>query len=250
MKNIKLTVAYDGSKYFGFQEQRGCNLPTIQEKLEDCLEVLTNHKIKVIGAGRTDSGVHAVGQVVNFNAMDWPIPIHKIPLAMNGRLPADIVVTSAQRVTDEFHARFSAISKTYKYQIYNARIPDPFLQRYTYFVPQPLNVQAMSLGGKFLVGEHDFNAFRAKGTSVKSTVRTIYGVQVQQKGNLIEILVTGNGFLYNMVRIIVGTLLKIGYEKQKPEYICDILASKDRTWAGSTVPPQGLFLISVDYAKI
>ncbi|GBF31922.1 tRNA pseudouridine synthase A [Desulfocucumis palustris] len=247
MRNIKLTVAYDGTRYHGFQEQRGTGLPTIQEELEKALQLLSGQVIRLIGAGRTDSGVHARGQVVNFDAGDWRIPTDRIPLAMNSRLPVDIAVLSARDVPEDFHARFSAVAKTYIYSIYNSRVPDPLLRRFTYFVPRMLDHGAMDGAGAMLVGRHDFSAFKAEGTPVKSTVRTIYGLNVGRHGNIIKITVRGDGFLYNMVRIIAGTLLEVGLGKQSPEYLLAVLKSKRRELAGATVPPQGLCLLEVEY---
>lgn len=247
MRNIKLTVAYDGTRYHGFQEQRGTGLPTIQEELEKALQLLSGKVIRLVGAGRTDSGVHARGQVVNFDAGDWRIPTDRIPLAMNSRLPVDIAVLSARDVPEDFHARFSAVAKTYVYSIYNSRVPDPLLRRFTYFVPRMLDDGVMAGAGAMLVGRHDFSAFKAEGTPVKSTVRTIYSLNVGRQGNIIKITVRGDGFLYNMVRIIAGTLLEVGLGKQSPEYLLAVLKSKRRELAGATVPPQGLCLLEVEY---
>lgn len=247
MKNIKLKVAYDGTNYFGFQEQKGSDLPTIQEELEKCLSTLAKKEITIIASGRTDSGVHAKGQIVNFRIKSWPIPLDKTPLAINSLLPKDIIVTEAREVSFDFHARFSAKSKTYLYRIYNSKIADPFEHRYTYLVPQRLNIEAMQKGANFLIGEHNFKAFRAVGTPVKSTIRTIYEIKIKTNDPLIEISITGNGFLYNMVRIIVGTLLKVGVGKMEPEYLETILASQKRELGGPTIPPQGLYLMTVDY---
>ncbi len=247
MRNIKLTVAYDGTGYHGFQEQRGTGLHTIQGELEKSLLKLSGRVIRVIGAGRTDSGVHARGQVVNFNAGEWRIPMDKIPLAMNSRLPEDIAAITAEDVPEGFHARFSALAKTYKYSIYNSRLPDPLLRRFTHFVPRILNDGAMAEAAAMLVGRHDFKAFKAEGTPVKSTVRTIYSLNVERLGKIIEITIRGDGFLYNMVRIITGTLLEVGLGKQYPEYVISVLNSKKRELAGATVPPQGLCLMEVEY---
>ncbi|MFZ5634495.1 MAG: tRNA pseudouridine(38-40) synthase TruA [Bacillota bacterium] len=247
MRNIKLTIAYDGTDYHGFQEQRGKGLPTIQEELERRLSSLAGRKVQVIGAGRTDAGVHARGQVVNFDAGGWNIPTGRIPLALNGVLPRDIVALDAGDVPDDFHARFSAKSKEYRYSVHNSRTPDPFLRRYSYFFPRPLDTGAMAEAAEYLRGRHDFAAFKAGGTPVKSTVRTLYDIRVVRSGEMIDLVFLGDGFLHHMVRIITGTLLEVGLEKYPPEEVLRILVSGDRTRAGPTAPPQGLCLIKVSY---
>lgn len=248
LRNIKLTIAYDGTNYHGFQEQRGTGLVTIQEVLENCLGRLCGRKVRVIGAGRTDAGVHARGQVVNFNAGDWKIPTERIVLALNDILPRDIAVLTAQEVGENFHARFSALSKTYLYTIYNSRIPSPFWRLYSYFVPRYLDVTAMNLAVRELVGRHDFASFQAAGRPVKSTVRTLFEAEVCREGEeLIYLTFRGDGFLYNMVRIMVGTLLEVGLGKRVPGDIASILAARDRTRAGPTVPAAGLCLERVEY---
>ena len=247
MKNIKLIVAYDGTNYHGFQEQKGTGLDTIQEVLEKALSKLTKREIKIIGAGRTDAGVHARGQVVNFKCDDWPIPLTKTALAVNALLPNDIAVLKAELVPLDFHARFSAISKTYCYRVYNERILDPFVARYALHEPRRLDVQAIDEACQYLIGEHDFKSFQSKGTPVKTTIRKLTEARVRKEGKLVKFTFSANGFLYNMVRIMVGTLIQVGLLKIKPEALRDILEAKDRTKAGPTVPPQGLFLERVDY---
>jgi len=247
MRNIKITLAYDGCAYHGFQEQRGTGLATVQETLEGCLEKLAGRRVQVAGSGRTDTGVHARGQVVNFDAANWGIPTVKIPLALNGVLPEDIAVLDALDVPDDFHARFSARSKEYRYVIHNNRVPDPFLRRYSYFFPKTLDVESMREAAVLIAGRHDFAAFKSEGTPVKSTVRTLYGIDIRLSGEIIEIFFRGDGFLYNMVRIIVGTLLEVGLNKYPPGEVSTILSSGDRSRAGPTAPPQGLCLLSVEY---
>lgn len=249
MQNIKLTVAYDGTDYYGFQEQRGSGFTTIQELLERGLSKLAKHPIRVIGASRTDSGVHARGQVVNFRDDSWPVPLNKVPLAVNALLPPDVVVLRAESVPPEFHARFDALGKTYTYTIDNGRIPDPFSRRFALHYPQPLDVNLMQEAAQYLVGEHDFKCFQAQGTPVKSTVRTITALNVAKRQHQVILTISGNGFLYNMVRIITGTLMQVGVGKIAPEEIKAIIASKDRTKAGPTVPPQGLCLEKIYYKK-
>lgn len=249
MRNIKLTVAYDGTNYHGFQEQRGTGLSTVQESLENILSSLADCRVQVIGAGRTDAGVHARGQVVNFDAQNWPIPVERIPLAMNGHLPGDIVVSAAEEVADDFHARFSAVAKTYQYIVWNGRISSPFHRLYSYFLPVPLDVEAMSNASTHLLGRHDFKCFQAAGSTVKNTVRRLWQADVIGEGSLVKFIFTGNGFLYNMVRIMVGTLVQVGLGKTKPEMVKEVLESRDRVKAGPTMPPQGLFLEQVKYPK-
>lgn len=247
MRNIKLIVAYDGTNYHGFQEQRGTGLPTVQETLEKCLSRLAGRRVQVIGAGRTDAGVHARGQVVNFNAEGWPIPVERIPLAMNGVLPGDIVVTGAEEVAGDFHARFSARSKTYRYSIWNDRLPSPFHRLYSYFLPVPLDLEAMSRASAYLLGRHDFKCFQAAGSAVTDTVRVLWRADIRREGPLVQFIFQGNGFLYNMVRIMVGTLVQVGTGKISPERVKLILESRDRIEAGPTMPPRGLCLEQVEY---
>lgn len=247
MRNIKLTVAYDGTAYHGFQEQRGTGLPTVQEELERCLSGLAGKKVQVIGASRTDAGVHARGQVINFDAGEWNIPTGRIPPALNGILPEDIAVLSAEDAGADFHARFSARWKEYRYTVHNSRRPDPFLRRYSCFFPRPLDLGAMREAAGRLEGRHDFSAFKAGGTPVKSAVRTLYRAVIDSGGDLIELTFRGDGFLHHMVRIITGTLLEVGLGKYPPAAVSGILASGDRTRAGPTAPPQGLCLIRVEY---
>ncbi|AGK99975.1 tRNA pseudouridine(38-40) synthase TruA [Desulfoscipio gibsoniae] len=247
MRNVKLTVAYDGTNYHGFQEQRGTGLATVQEVLELCLGRLAGRRVQVTGAGRTDAGVHALGQVVNFDAAGWPIPVERIPLAMNGLLPGDVVVTEAREVGQDFHARFSARAKIYRYTIWNNRIPSPFNRLYSSFWPVPLNDEAMSQACDHLLGRHDFKCFQASGATVKTTVRTLYRAEVIREGTLVHFVFKGDGFLYNMVRIMTGTLLQVGMGKASPDSIRNLLESRQRAQAGPTMPPQGLCLEHVEY---
>lgn len=247
MRNIKLTIAYDGTAYHGYQEQRGTGLPTIQAEIEKRLSDLAGKNVQVIGAGRTDAGVHARGQVVNFDAGGWNIPTSRIPLALNGVLPGDIAVLAAEDAPDDFHARFSARCKEYVYSLHNSRLPDPFLRRYCLFFPRALDLGAMREAAGHLVGRKDFAAFKAEGTPVKSTVRTIYQISIEGRGEVIELSFRGDGFLHHMVRIISGTLLEVGLKKYPPEEVASILASADRTRAGPTAPPEGLCLVRVYY---
>jgi tRNA pseudouridine38-40 synthase len=246
MRNIKMSIAYEGTHYHGFQIQNRTELKTVQGELEKALNILTGEKINVYGSGRTDAGVHALGQVINFNTISR-IPEEKFALAINSVLPRDIVVWQAVEASPEFHARFWAKKKTYCYTIYNDRHFSPFWRHYAFHVPMELDFENLLLGAKCFIGEHDFSAFSANNTLIKDRVRTIYDLRVEKEGPLIKFVVTGNGFLYNMVRIMAGTLLEIGERKRDPEDIAAIIASKDRRAAGMTLPPQGLCLHSVIY---
>jgi tRNA pseudouridine38-40 synthase len=246
MRNLKLVLAYDGTKYHGFQIQNKTHLKTIQGTLERALCTLTQEEIAVIGSGRTDAGVHARGQVVNFHSTTC-IPAERLPLAVNSLLPPDIVVLAAEDVPEDFHARFDAQRKTYCYTIYNRRMMDPFWRYYAYHVPIFLDTLEMGRACQLFEGSHDFSGFCARDTAVKNYVRTIYACSLQKEENLLKFTVTGNGFLYNMVRIMGGTLLEVGKGKVKAAEITELLQTGDRTLAGMTLPPQGLCLLSVEY---
>jgi tRNA pseudouridine38-40 synthase len=250
MRNIKVTLAYDGTNYFGFQEQRGTPFQTIQSVVEDRLSKLAKREIRVIGAGRTDTGVHASGQVINFDAGDWRIGAERVAYALRSLLPADIAALESVEVAPSFHARFSAVSKAYRYTIYNGKIPSPFKRLYSYHIPYPLDEGAMREGAKLLLGRHDFSAFRALGTPVKSTVRTILECRVNRAGDMIYIDVKGDGFLYHMVRMIAGTLIRVGKGKIPPEEVENILLSKNSLKSGPTAPARGLCLERVDYENL
>jgi tRNA pseudouridine38-40 synthase len=215
--------------------------------LEQAIAVVTKVSHRINGSGRTDAGVHALGQVVNFRTTA-SIPTDRFVPALNSVLPRDIVVTEAEEVPLDFHARFSAKRKTYRYWIETGKVPNVLRRRYSHFVSVPLNLDRLKQAAQRLVGEHDFASFQASGSNVKTTVRRIYRLDVTSNPDgLIEIEVEANGFLYNMVRIIVGTLIEVGRGKLAPEEIDDILAARDRNAAGPTAPPQGLCLLRVDY---
>lgn len=242
--NVKIVVEYDGTCYHGWQRQK--NAISIQEVLETAISSITGEKTNLIGSGRTDAGVHALNQVANFKT-DTRIPIDKLPYAINSKLPEDIIVKHAELVPEDFHSRFCAKSKIYTYTIYNAKFPSPLFRKYSYFFPRPLDVKAMQQASKVFTGTHDFRAFMASGSPVKSTVRHIDRLEVSQTGDVIKIEFEANGFLYNMVRIIAGTLLDVGLKKINLKQLELILKSKDRTQAGKTLPPQGLCLVNVIY---
>jgi tRNA pseudouridine38-40 synthase len=276
-KRIMLTIAYDGTDYVGWQMQP--NGIAVEQVINKALSELLKEDIIIAGASRTDSGVHADGNVAVFDT-ETRIPADKICFALNQRLPKDIVCTSSCEVKPDFHPRHADCTKTYEYTIYNAVHPDPIKRRYSYFVYVPLDIDAMRHAAEYLKGEHDFASFCSAHAQVKTTVRNIYSLDIiqgdeinQGDGSLIEkgnnedkkeaieidgpqriyvshdikIRISGNGFLYNMVRIIVGTLVKVGYHFYPPEYVKTILDACDRTKAGPKAPAEGLKLVGIEY---
>lgn len=244
MANYKLIVEYDGTNYHGFQIQSG--LSTIQGEIEIALAKLAKKYTRVTGAGRTDAGVHALNQVINFNS-DLTVPIDRLKLAFNSLLPTDIRVRQAVKVDDQFHARFDAIEKTYFYRIEQGEIASVFSRNYCWWIRNNLAWDKMIVASKVIIGKHDFAGFTASGSAVNSTVRTVKDVQIQRRGAYIELRFTADGFLYHMVRNLVGTLVEVGLNKRDPDSLVEILKSKDRRKAGVTAPAQGLFLESVRY---
>ena len=243
---VLLTVAYDGTGYAGWQRQH--NAVAVQQRLEEALSALLGRPIITRAASRTDAGVHALGQRAAFFACDLRVPLDKLPQVVNGFLPSDISVTAAMAVADGFNPRFDAMFKTYAYNTYCAAVPNPLLRRYSAYVPQALDIEAMKKAAGFFTGRHDFAAFMATGGSAKTTAREIYACDVQEtQPGLINLTVTGNGFLYNMVRIIAGTVVYAGLGKIAPEDVPGIILSCDRTKAGKTMPPEGLTLVEVGY---
>jgi tRNA pseudouridine38-40 synthase len=245
LRNIKLTLSYDGTAYRGFQDQ-GPGVPTIQGTLEAAVHKLTGERLRITGAGRTDAGVHALGQVVNIRT-EGSIPVERWPYALNAVLPRDIVVRDACLVSPAFHARLCATRKHYRYTIDNGPFPCVFLRHYAYRAHRTLDVDAMAAAARLLEGKHDFAAFRAVGSSSESSVRTLYELRVERHGDMIHVTACADGFLYNMVRILVGTLLEVGKAKQPPKWVSGLLASGKRQLAGETVPGLGLCLLAVDY---
>ena len=247
MKRIRLLVSYDGTDYCGWQIQP--NGITIEEVLNEKLKKLTGEDIHVIGASRTDSGVHALGNVAVFDT-DSPIPPERMAYALNQKLPADIVIVKSEEVLPDWHPRYQEqISKTYEYHIYNAQLPDPLKRRYSTFVSFPLDVEKMREGAAYLAGEHDFASFCNIRTNAENTVRRIDGIEIEKEDQDITIRVTGNGFLYNMVRIIAGTLIRVGRGFYDPGKVKEILEAGARTEAGVTAPPEGLVLVKIDYGE-
>lgn len=254
MKRIRIIVAYDGTGYCGWQIQP--NGITIEEVINRALSKLLGEQIRVIGASRTDSGVHALGNVAVFDT-ETRIPPERISYALNQRLPDDIVIVRSEEVPVDWHPRYCDCIKTYEYHIFNAKIPNPIRRSMTYFVSYPLDLEKMRRAAECLVGKHDFASFCNIKTSVEDTVRTIYELEILEQpvegpddlrdGREIRIRIRGNGFLYNMVRIIVGTLLRVGRGYYTPEQVKEILEAKNRQAAGVTAPPQGLVLEKIEY---
>jgi len=244
LKRVKLIVAYDGTNYSGWQLQN--NAITIEEVLNRELSSLLNEDIKVIGASRTDSGVHALGNVCVFDT-EARMPAEKISFALNTRLPDDIRIQDSREVRADFHPRHCDTEKTYEYKIYNNRFPNPVMRLYTKFCYYDLNIEAMQEAANYLIGEHDFKSFCSANTSVLTTVRTIKDIKVIKEGSLITIRVTGNGFLYNMVRIISGTLLNVGMGISSVISVKEALEQLDRGAAGPTAEAKGLTLIGINY---
>lgn len=244
MKRIKLVVAYDGTAYHGWQVQPGA--PTIEGELNKALCELLQEEIQVIGASRTDSGVHALCNVAVFDT-DTPIPAEKLSYALNQRLPGDIRIQESSEVAADFHPRHCSSRKTYEYRILNKPFPLPTKRLYAHFTYVPLDVEKMKQAASYLVGEHDFKSFCSVNTAVESTVRTIYELTVEKQQDEIVIRVCGNGFLYNMVRIIAGTLMEAGRGNIMPEQIKDMLEAKDRQAAGPTAPAHGLTLVKYEF---
>ena len=236
---VKMIVAYDGTNYCGWQIQP--NGITIEQVLNEHLSRLLKEDIKVTGASRTDAGVHSLGNVCMFDT-NTRMPAEKISYALNQKLPEDIVVVDSCEVSDDFHPRFSKSRKTYEYRILNARFRNPTRRLDTYFYHYPLDTEKMSEAAKYLIGEHDFASFCSANSQAQTTVRTIYDCTVSKAGDIITIRVTGNGFLYNMVRAMVGTVVYAAEGKLAPEDIPAILDSGNRTLAGPTVPPGGLYM--------
>lgn len=244
MRNIKLLLEFDGTNYAGWQRQN--NALTIQQVLEEALEKLTGEKISTIGCSRTDAGVHAKGYVVNFNTLS-KLPEDSFKKALNYHLPKDVVVLSSVEAAEEFHARYSCKYKTYSYSILNREAPAALNRNYLYHRRGKLVLEDMQKASKVFIGTHDFEAFRNTGSSVKTTVRTITHSSIEREGDLIIYRVTGDGFLYNMVRIMIGTLIEVGCGKGNWETVLRALKEKDKSYVGATAPAEGLCLEKVYY---
>lgn len=247
MKRIMLTVAYDGTNYHGWQLQP--NGISIEEVLNDRLTELLKEPIEVIGASRTDSGVHAYGNVAVFDT-SARMPAEKVSYALNQRLPEDIRIRDSREVPPAFHPRRTNSIKTYEYRILNETFPNPVKRLYSHFTYIPLDTDRMAQAARLIEGEHDFKSFCSAGSQADTTVRTVYSCGVRREGNEIVITVTGSGFLYNMVRIIAGTLMEAGAGRISPERITDILEARDRSAAGPTAPARGLTLVSYEFPEL
>ena len=245
MRNIKLLIEYDGKDFNGWQKQP--NKLNIQGEIEKAIERITGEEVNLMASGRTDAGVHAIGQVANFKT-NSNIPIEKFPIALNTNLKKSIIIKSAEEVEERLHSRLNCKKKTYRYIINNSKYGTAIYRNLETHIPIKLDIEKMQKAVKYFEGEHDFKAFKASGTSSKSSVRKIYKAEVIDAGNeRIYIELTGNGFLYNMVRIIAGTLVEVGLNKIEPQEVENIILSKKRENAGKTLPPQGLYLVNVVY---
>jgi len=244
MRNLKITLAYDGTGFLGWQRQSGGR--TVQATLENALEKLLGHRARTIASGRTDTGVHALGQVVNVHT-DSTIPVEGLLRALNASLSNEISIISVEEARDDFHARFMAKSKKYVYIIDTSPVSSPFSARYVLHIDGGLDISAMNRSAAYLLGEHDFTAFMGAGSSVKTTRRKIFSADVFSRAHRVFFYIQGSGFLRHMVRNIIGTMLLIGKGKLKAEDMGRILDGRDRSCAGPTAPPQGLYLIGVEY---
>ena len=245
MRNIKMIIQYDGSNFKGFQRLKD-NDNTIQGKIEDVLSKMTEEKIEIIASGRTDMGVHALGQVANFKTKS-DLSVEKMQKYLYKYLPESIVVTKIEEVDDRFHSRYNAKSKIYMYRIDNSTYHNPFNRKYTYHVDKKLDLDKMKEASKYLIGKHDFSSFASSRSKKKSHVREIYSITINEKDDILEIYVEGNGFLYNMVRIIAGTLIDAGQGKITADEVKELLELKDRSKSPETAPAKGLFLYRVKY---
>ena len=243
-RRVRLTVAYDGTNYHGWQIQN--NGITIESELNRALSGLLGEQVHVIGASRTDSGVHALGNVAIFDTESL-IPADKISYALNQRLPEDIRIQRSEEVAIDWHPRHRDSRKTYEYRIYRAEFPMPVKRLYSYFTYRPLDVDRMREAAAFLVGEHDFKSFCQSGSQAGNTVRTVYSIVIEEQGAEMVIRVCGNGFLYNMVRIIAGTLMEVGQGRREPESMAALLEAGDRGAAGPTAPAHGLTLVRYEF---
>jgi tRNA pseudouridine38-40 synthase len=244
MRNIKLTIAYDGTEFHGWQRQP--NLRTVQQTLEDAIHELTGERANTNASGRTDAGVHALGQVVHFLTASRHSS-DTFVRALNALLPRDVRVVAAEEKPQAFHATLDARSKRYRYAIDNGRVGDPFERRFSWHVPQPLDIEKMTCGGALLVGRHDFHSFETDWPNRTSSVRTIFDLEVRRQGSRVTVEVEADGFLYNMVRSITGTLMLVGSGKRPESWVGEVLAALDRAQAGPTAPAKGLFLVRVCY---
>lgn len=247
MRNIKLVIQYDGTRYSGWQSQEH-EKNTIQGRLTAVLSRLTGEEIQLSGSGRTDAGVHAIGQTANFKT-ESAVSCEELLSSLNRYLPEDIAVLSAEETDLRFHSRLNAVRKTYRYRIWNSSVPNVFERKYLFTVEDALDEKAMREAAALLCGTHDYKAFSSCRRGKKSTVRTVESIVIERRGSELDLSFTGNGFLYHMVRILTGTLIETGLHRKQPEDMTEILASLRRENAGFTAPAQGLCLMSVEYEK-
>lgn len=244
MRNLLLTISYDGSNYHGWQVQK--NAVTVQEVFQNAVKKLFNQNIDIKGCSRTDSGVHANKYCVSFKA-DTDIPCENIIMALNSYLPDDISVLSCSDMDNDFHARYNVLKKEYVYIINNSKIRNPFLRNYTFWYRYNIDADYLNEQAQAFVGTYDYSGFCSAHSGVEDTVRTVYSFEVSRKGDMVYFKVSADGFLYNMVRIMVGTLLFVNEEKIKKDELKNVILSKNRKLAGKTAPPQGLYLNDVKY---
>lgn len=245
MRNIRLIVKYDGSRYKGFQRLKDNDM-TIQNKIESVLSKMTGEDIEIIGSGRTDMGVHSLGQVVNFKT-NSDMSLEKMNEYLYRYLPEDMVIKDIKQVSDRFHSRYNAVSKTYLYKIYNDKYHDPFYRKYTLHIKDTLDIKLMQEASDILVGKHDFTSFASSKSKKKSNIRQINKIDIIKQDNIVNIYINADGFLYNMVRIIVGCLIDIGLRKITKEDLKNMLEAKDRTKSSDTAQAKGLYLYEVFY---
>ncbi len=246
MRRLVLTIAYDGSRYGGYQVQK--NAITIAEVVQDAIEIVFGERLGIIGCSRTDAGVHAEGFCLSFDT-DNPIPKERLPIALNSKLPDDVVVIDCRETDDNFHPRYSAIGKRYCYKVYTSALPSPFLRNYAHHYPFNLDIELMRNAASSIVGTHDFKGFSNTGGKVESTIRTVTKCDINTHDDYVIFTVEGDGFLYNMVRIIVGTLIDIGSGMISIDVIDELLTNLDRKLAGRTAPAHGLYLNEVFYEQ-
>ena len=244
MKNIKLVIEYEGTTFSGWQRQIGER--TVEEEVEKVLKKITKEDTKLIGSGRTDAKVHAFGQVANFKTRST-IPASRFKYILNTRLPDDITIKESKEVDMDFHSRFSAKAKKYRYIIYNSKMPSALYRNFSYHIARDIDIDKMRDASKEFIGTHDFTSFKGRRSVVKDGIRTIYKIEIQRNKDFIELTSIGKSFLKYMIRIIVGTLLEVGYGKLSREEVREIISAKDRSKAKKTAEPQGLFLLKVYY---